>query len=653
MSRSRLILDRYAPLAEAGTGGFATVQVAWDTRIQRKVAIKCIELEEPLVSPRSSSSQGLGAQATVSLGGVESAATQAFSLEEDSEYRGGAHDDYTEALRTYLHIPGLDEARMAALLSDANIVTVYDFQVQGGTAYLIMEYVEGMTLTQLLGECGDALTLDIVAAVFGGVAHALEAAHESQVLHLDIKPDNILINRKGQVKVTDFGLAKLAGAAGFGAAGGGTIGYMPPEQMRGEPLDGRCDEWALASVSYEMLVGSNPFIVESLNQAESAIVDAELVLPSLCWEGLDAQVDDVLFYALDPDREERYDTVSDFAEEMEKFLGDAKRGKRQLAALVNEAQPEEGGWDGEPESLRGGEVVERAPLDERIGRIPRLIVGRAVCVAGCAVTAGLGLSNLPGAAGTENPLFWGLLAICCILAAVLPHAGALASYLVLSAAFIAQGALAQGCLLAVAAGAWWWFVGRRGTAQANVAVATPLCGAVGGAVIAPVAAGAALRPLQALASALFAAFVGVLLASLGSESLFGWDAFSTWQFAETDLSARTLQVVTDPATWIAVIGWLAAAGILAALSLRGSRALSLVGAIVSGAVLVGAACAVQGVATDGASWTSTAEAFASILLCTAAVAAFTWIFPSRHDFEEAWGEDPGAYSEPHAFDPRR
>lgn len=653
MSRSRLILDRYAPLAEAGTGGFATVQVAWDTRIQRKVAIKCIELEETLVSQRSPLSQGLGSQATVSLGGVESAATQAFLRDEGSAHEDGAHDDYAEALRTYLHIPGLDEARTAALLSDANIVTVYDFQVQGGTAYLIMEYVEGMTLTQLLDECGDALTLDIVAAVFGGIAHALEAAHESQVLHLDIKPDNILINRKGQVKVTDFGLAKLAGAAGFGAAGGGTIGYMPPEQMRGEFLDARCDEWALASVSYEMLVGNNPFIVESLNQAESAIVDAELVLPSLCWDGLDAQIDDVLFYALDPDREERYDTVSDFAEEMEKFLGDAKRGKRQLAALVNEAQPEEGEGENEQEPLRSTQVADRAPLDERVGRIPRLIAGRVVCVAGCAVAAGLGLSNLPGASGTENPLFWGLLAACCVLAAVLPHAGALAAYLVLSAAFIAQGALAQGCLLAVAAGVWWWFVGRRGTAQANVAVATPLCGAVGGAAIAPLAAGAALRPLQALGSALFSAFVGVLLASLGSGTLFGWDAFSTWQFADADLGERTLQVVTDPATWIAVAGWLAAAGILAVFSLRESRALSLVGALVSGAVLVGAACAVQGVASNGASWAPTAEAFASVLLCTAAVAAFSWVFPPHKEPEGAWEGSTGAYPEPYAFDSRR
>ena len=107
-------------------------------------------------------------------------------------------------VRTLSRIPGLDEARTAAMLSDPNIVAVYDFEIQDSTAYLIMEYVEGMTLTELLHNHDAELTLDIVAAVLDGVAHALEVAHENGVLHLDIKPDNILINHAGQVKVTDF-----------------------------------------------------------------------------------------------------------------------------------------------------------------------------------------------------------------------------------------------------------------------------------------------------------------------------------------------------------------------------------------------------------------------------------------------------------------
>lgn len=646
MARNQLILDRYAPLAEAGTGGFSTVQVAWDTRIQRKVAIKCIELDElrEPVAPRGARRMGrrapelpddLSSQETVSLGGLDVAGDGPAAASPAAETRIidgagaptralGGRDDYSAAVRAYLRVPGLDEARTAAMLSDADIVAVYDFEVQGSTAYLIMEYVEGMTLTQLLDECGDALTLDIVAAVFSSVAHALEVAHENQVLHLDIKPDNILVDRKGQVKVTDFGLAKLAGAGGFGAAGGGTVGYMPLEQMRGELLDVRCDEWALASVSYEMLTGENPFLADDLRQAEDAILDAELVLPSLCWDDLDDQVDDVLFYALDPDREERYDTVGDFAEEMEKFLGDPKRGRRQLARLIDETLSDGEDWqDEEPEPAP---PAERAPLAERVGPLPRKIAGRAVALAGSALVAGLGLSNLPGASGTDNPLFWGLLALAAALGAALPHAGALASYAVLAAALIAQGAPAAGCLLIAAAGAWWWFVGREGTAQANAALAGPLAGAVGAAALAPLAAGASLRPLQALATEAFSAFTALILAALGSGNLFGWDAFGTWSFAGADIQGSLIDLAVDPATWVVVAGWLAAAVLLSALRSRRSCALLIVGIVLAAAVLVASACFAAGIAAHQAVAAPSPQAFASILISAVAVGAVATSF---------------------------
>ena len=663
MARNQLILDRYAPLAEAGTGGFSTVQVAWDTRIQRKVAIKCIELEELRApSARRGAPRDLSSQETVSLGGLDvtgdvPSVTSADVTEGTSPVtspaaptrlidEGGAptralgeRDDYSAAVRAYLRVPGLDEARTAAMLSDADIVAVYDFEVRGSTAYLIMEYVEGMTLTQLLEECGDQLTLDIVAAVFSSVAHALDVAHENQVLHLDIKPDNILIDRKGQVKVTDFGLAKLAGSGGFGSAGGGTIGYMPLEQMRGELLDVRCDEWALASVSYEMLTGENPFLAEDLRQAEAAIEGAELVLPSLCWDDLDDQIDDVLFYALDPDREERYDTVADFAEEMEKFLGDPKRGRRELARLVSDARSDdEGEWGEAPEPER---PVERAPLGERVGALPRAIAGRAVALAGSALVAGLGLSNLPGASGVDNPLFWGLLALVGALGAALPHAGALAAYAVLAAALIAQGAPAAGCLLVAAAGAWWWFVGREGTAQANCALAGPLAGAVGAAALAPLAAGAALRPVQALATGAFSALSAFVLAALGSGSLFGWDALATWRFAGVDIQGNLIDLAVDPAVWAVVAGWVASAALLSALCLRRSRALLIVGVVAGAAILVVAACAAAGLSAHQALAAPAPEAFASILVSAIAVAVVASAFPKQEgplDAEEPFAE---------------
>ena len=229
----KLILGRYRPVSRIGSGGFAEVSLAWDTRLQRRVAIKSLKLDE---------------ETAAMVEGADD--VSAYDLD---------------------RIPGLAEARTAAMFQDPNIAGVLDFGVKDGFAYFIMEYVDGITLADLLAEFQDYITLDVVAAVFAGVAHALDVAHANQVLHLDIKPGNILINHQGEVKVTDFGLAELSGSSGFSKATGGTIGYMPLEQMRLEPLDARCDEWALASVVYEMLTGHNPFLADDLVAAQAAI----------------------------------------------------------------------------------------------------------------------------------------------------------------------------------------------------------------------------------------------------------------------------------------------------------------------------------------------------------------------------------------------
>lgn len=632
MAKTNLILNRYRPIAEAGAGGFGTVQVAWDTRIQRKVAIKCIELDE-VDAARAALP---GANAVPSYDQVDWDEVPPWDDLPDAEdmpefVNPFRPDDDMPPFRSLAHIPGLDEARTAAMLTDPNIVTVYDFEIQGQTAYLIMEYIEGITLTKLLRDYCDYLTLNTVAAVFSSVAHALEVAHDNQVLHLDIKPDNVLINRQGQVKVTDFGLATLADASGFGAAGGGTIGYMPLEQMRGMNLDARCDEWALASVTYEMLAGQNPFLAPDLSRAEAAIEDAELVLPSLCWDELDASADDVVFYALDPDREQRYDNVTDFAEEMEKFLGEAKRGHRELAVIVGDAQEDEDEEGDDGDSSR----PERMPWRERFTLRQRMIAAHVVGGVGSALVAFVALANIPPTSGFTNLLFWGLIALLALAGALKPHMGALLAYGALAIAFIVQGVPAAGCVLLAAVVGWWYAIGRRGNAAANAALALPLAGAFGFGPIAPLAAGFNLRPLRAMATAAFSVVVGVLLASCGSLNLLGWNVVANWNFGTHGNLLNNLgMLLMQVPLWCIAVSWIAAAGVLAVFRLRSTRLFAAFGVGFAGALLVGGMSLAAWIASSQMTWMPLVNSLVVTLVSTMCAFAACAFIPDFEAYDE-------------------
>ena len=550
--QDRLILNRYRPISQAGAGGFGTVTLAWDTRIQRRVAIKAMQLDPDLIPPNIPDSFD-GPDA-----GFEPAG-------------GTAYDAAS--------VPGLEEARTAAMLTDPNIVGVLDFEVQDDTAYLIMEYVDGMTLTQLLRECGDDVSVDIVGAVFQGIAHALNVAHENQVLHLDIKPDNVLINHQGNVKVTDFGLSKLSGVTGFTQAGGGTIGYMPPEQMRLQPLDVRCDEWALASLVYEMISGENPFLANSIPQAEAIIEDAELVLPSLCLDGLDSQVDDVIFYALDPDREERYATVKDFAEELQPFLGNAAAGRKQLAKIVgNACSDEETEEDASAEHPAGASRV-RHPSAQVIMRVWAAVE--------CGALGFVSAANIVWIPGTGSPVFWGALALIVLAAALMPPLGAVLALVALAVAFASHGSYVVCGLLCVAGVLWWFGIGRRGAAQPDTALSSALFGSFGCGRAAPLLCGVLLPAGEAVANAAFAWFIGLVFASLGSMSIAGWWAGMYWNHVSAACDQALILLLQQPATWVALAAWMLSALITSVLCGRGRRGLALLGAVLGGAVLGG------------------------------------------------------------------
>ncbi len=218
-TQPQLLLGRYRAIEERDRGGFGAVLVCWDVRLQRRVAIKCLPLD------------------------VDEGATAAI------------HE-------------ALAEARASSNLTHPNIVTIHDFEVDEQFAYLVMEYVDGLTLAELIARVeGGVLVYDEVANVLDSVASALAYAHENGVLHLDIKPGNVMIDRSGAVKLGDFGMATLMSAAGWGGARGGTVGYMPPEQLTGELVDERTDVFALATVCYEALTGVSPFAASTAAQS--------------------------------------------------------------------------------------------------------------------------------------------------------------------------------------------------------------------------------------------------------------------------------------------------------------------------------------------------------------------------------------------------
>lgn len=510
--------------------------------------------------------------------------------------------DAEDELDLFEHIPGLEEARSVAKLSDTNIVTVYDCAVEGSSAYVIMEYVEGKTLAQIIDEVDDDITLDVVAAVFSAVSHALEVAHGEHTLHLDIKPENVIVNGKGQAKVADFGLAALMDATGSGTTGGGTIGYMPLEQMRQEPLDVRTDEWALASLTYEMLTGSNPFFADDLDAAEEAIEEAELVLPSLCWDELDAEADEVMFAALDPDMDERYEDVAAFSAALSPYLGNAKKGKRVLADIVN-------GKMEEPAAEEPERVWEPLPpLVDRLGLRGAAIAGRIVTAAAVALLAAAGMANLhltPGSAmglATDAPIAYGVvIAVCALVAVIRPSIGVLFGYGAFVVGLAGAGAWVPAVLLTAATGAWWYFVGRRGTAQAVSALMQPLFGSVGFAAASPVTCGVLLPVLQSVITAAFAFASALIMAGCGSVDIMNWDAVMHLGFSSNP-AAGCLAVASQPATWVIGASWIAAAGLYSLLCVRGTRAFDIAGSVVAAAVLMLGACAAAHLASFGGSW---------------------------------------------------
>lgn len=218
------------------------------------------------------------------------------------------------------------EARAASALNHPNILTIYEFGEEDGQHFIVAEYVEGQTLRERLQrtiELDDALEIAIQ------IASALVAAHRVNIVHRDIKPDNVIIRQAdGLVKVLDFGLAKILTPRPSSSTGAnseartslktgpgvviGTVAYMSPEQARGDAIDERTDIWSLGVVLYEMITGSTPFVADTANEIISGILSRQPAAPLTRFtDDIPQRLQEIVDRALTKDRDERYQTSED------------------------------------------------------------------------------------------------------------------------------------------------------------------------------------------------------------------------------------------------------------------------------------------------------------------------------------------------------
>jgi len=208
------------------------------------------------------------------------------------------------------------EAKAAAGLNHANLVSIYDWGEVDGTYFIVMEYVEGETLKDLVRRRGRLSGSEAVRISLQLLA-ALEFAHRTGIVHRDVKPQNVMLDRDGNAKVTDFGIAR-AGDSGMTEAGSilGTAQYLAPEQAKGQRVDERSDLYSVGIVLYEMLTGAVPFKGDSAVTVALKHVNEMAAEPAQLVPGMPYALNQIVLKAIAKDPEQRYQTAEQFARDL-------------------------------------------------------------------------------------------------------------------------------------------------------------------------------------------------------------------------------------------------------------------------------------------------------------------------------------------------